>query len=95
MSEKEVKLSENHVRNLRAILNVVGGVLEEIEEELPEEDEKVELNLENKHIAVLASSLEGYQDIYERELPDDRPKSLTHADFDVIREVLDKIRSDE
>ena len=88
---KQVNLNQNHIRALRAVLLTNQETLEEVSEQVPKDNKQAEIELENKHLEVLAAALEAYRAINAGELPADEEYA---ADFDVITEISNKIRID-
>jgi len=89
MSEKQVELNEHHVKAVRAVLKTSDHITDEVEEQLPEENQDVTLELnEDKHVEMLGHILEGYEWVVDGELPEGREY---RADFDVVRDVKSRV----
>ena len=88
MESETVELGSAHVKAIKAVLNTSEEISGELDDQLPEGESSVELEIENKHREVLAALLSGYKGIFTEELPEG---TEYHADFDVIRDIEDKI----
>ncbi|MFQ3477078.1 hypothetical protein HKK80_12605 [Halonotius sp. F2-221B] len=88
MESETVELGSAHVKAIKAVLNTSEEISGELDDQLPEGESSVELELENKHREMLSALLSGYKDILTEELPEGEEY---HADFDVIKDVEDEI----
>jgi hypothetical protein len=86
--DKTVELTKHHVKALRAVLNTASEIVSDMEEKLPEEDERVEVSLSTNQAELVAGLLEVYQFLEWDELPDGKEYRY---DFDVVRDTLEKV----
>ncbi|GAA0289603.1 hypothetical protein [Halarchaeum salinum] len=88
MSQKQVELNRGHVRALRAVLKASNDLTEDVEDQLPSENEDATVELDDAHIDVVDHLLEAYQFVEWDELPEGEEY---RADLDVVRDVKSSI----